>query len=390
MAHARLSPSSAERWMTCPGSVNLCKDMPDSSSAFADEGSAAHALAETLLRGGKPAAELVGLKDPATGIEWTAEMLADVMPYVNNVAALAGYLNGTLLIEQKLPIGQFTGERKDDGTWAKGTADAVILAGDELVIADLKFGRGVVVEAENNKQLMLYALAAHQEFEMVSEFKRVRLIISQPRLHSWSEWSISVEDLLAFGKEVELAALACDKPDAPLRPSEKGCKFCKAKATCPALRSMAESAFDDIVPVTADEDTLAGAMAKVKLVEDWCKAVRAETEKRLLAGVPVAGFKLVQGKMGNRKWANVDDAEALLKAMKLKVDERYEMTLISPTTAEKLVGTVLSPKQWNRVVPLITRTEGSPTVVPESDKRPAIAVADASAFDVALSPADFV
>lgn len=390
MAHARLSPSSAERWMTCPGSVNLCKDLPDTSSGFADEGTAAHALAERLLRGGAPAAELVGQKDPDTGIEWTAEMLADVMPYVNNVAALAGHLNGALLIEQKLPIGQFTGERKEDGTWAKGTADAVILAGDELVICDLKFGRGVVVEAEGNKQLLIYALAACQEFEMVSEFKRVRLIISQPRLHSWSEWALPIEDLLAFGKEVELAALACDMPDAPLRPSEKGCKFCKAKATCPALRSMVDSAFDGIAPATADEDALASAMSRVKLIEDWCKAVRVETEKRLLAGVPVAGFKLVQGKMGNRKWTSAEEAEALFKHMKLKVHEMYDMSVISPTTAEKLVGTAIGPRQWQKVLPLITRTEGSPTVAPDSDKRPAIAVADASAFDVALSPADFV
>lgn len=385
MAHAKLSPSSAERWMTCPGSIRLTKDLPNDSSAYADEGTAAHALAERILCGAEPDS-LMGQIDPETKIEWSADMLVDVRRYTDSILALVKAVGGTLLVEQRLSISEWTGEED-----AHGTSDAVILAGDELIISDLKFGRGVVVEADHNRQLMIYALAAYRQFEMVAEFKRVRLIISQPRLYAWSEWSLSVEELLAFGEAVKRAAEICNKPDAPLQPSEKGCKFCKAKATCPALRAEVDSMFDGVVPATATEDTLASAMSKVKLVEDWCKAVRAETERRLLAGVPVTGYKLVQGKMGNRKWADPAEAEAVLKSLRMKVEEMYDLSLISPTTAEKLVGTAIGPRQWKKVLPLITRTEGQPSVAPESDKRPAITVSvvDETAFD-AMSAADFI
>ena len=153
--HAKLSPSSAERWMTCPGSVALSEGYADSSSAAADEGTAAHELAERILLGAKGDA-LVGLL-AQNGVEWTAEMLQDVLRYTQSVQAL-GAVDGTLLVEQRLPISEWTGE-----AGAHGTADAVILAGTELIVADLKFGRGVVVDADENKQLRIYALAALRE-----------------------------------------------------------------------------------------------------------------------------------------------------------------------------------------------------------------------------------
>ena len=110
--------------------------------------------------------------------------------------------------------------------------------------------------------------------------------------------------------------------------------------------------------------------AAVDIIEDWCKAVRAEVERRLLHGTPVPGFKLVQGRKGSRVWANADEAEALLKALKLKQDEMYERKLISPTTAAKVLKE--APKKWERVEALITQSEGKPSVAPESDKRPAL------------------
>jgi hypothetical protein len=262
---------------------------------------------------------------------------------------------------------------------------------------------------------MIYALAALDVFDLVyGPFTRVRLIISQPRLKALSEWVISVDELLAFGEQVKAAAKACDEPDAPLVPSYKGCKFCRAKATCPALRAEVTEAvfqakaataedFDDFTLDTAQvvpqqqatAEWLSVAMSKVKLIEDWCKAVRAETERRLLAGQPVPGYKLVQGKMGNRKWADAEEAEAALKTFRLKTEEMYDLSLISPTTAEKLVGNkTLGPRQWKKLQPLITRSEGQPSVAPESDKRPALVVAaDTSDFDVVtpeFSPSDFV
>ena len=138
--HATLSPSSADRWMTCPGSVALSEGYADSSSAAADEGTAAHELAERILRGAQGDA-LVGLC-AQNFVEWTSEMLQDVLRYTSSVQALVGAVGGALMVEQRLPISEWTGEAD-----AHGTADAVILAGTELIVADLKFGRGVVVDA---------------------------------------------------------------------------------------------------------------------------------------------------------------------------------------------------------------------------------------------------
>ena len=346
------------------------------------------------------------------GIDFTADMLRDVLKYTTQIQQLVDTTGGTLLVEQKLPIAEWTGEYRADGSPAKGTSDAVILAGDELIIADLKFGMGVEVSAEDNPQLMLYALAALREFDPAGvRFARVRLVISQPRISNYSEWTLSVADLLAFGERVKIAAQACDQPDAPLNPSEKGCKFCRAKAVCPSLRvEVAQTVsgaadiedFDDLTQPVAigpmPDQTLATCMRKIDLIEGWCKSIRAEAESRLLAGKPVPGYKLVQGKQGNRKWANPSDTEAALKAFRLKTDEIYDLSLISPTTAEKLVADKkLGPRQWKKLLPLITRTEGKPTVAPESDKRPAIQLAATdSDFDhladstKELSPQDFV
>jgi len=428
MAHAKLSPSSAERWMICPGSVALCEGIPDRSSAYADEGTAAHEMAEIILTGDLPAElnesmtplthpeaqALVGRK-AENGVEFTQDMLTDVLKYTDFIADLVASTGGELHVEQKLPIEQWT---REEG--ARGTADAVIITADELIVCDLKFGRGVEVSPENNKQLMIYALAALAKFgdefnriqvstnndsAWAQAFDRVRLIIAQPRIGDrngrWEEWTLSVEALQNFGARVSNAAIETTRKDPPLVPSEKGCQFCRAKSICPAL--MAEVAltvqgaitapltpddFDDLEPVklsaATTTDYLSVAMSKVSMIESWCKALRAETETRLLVGGTVAGYKLVQGKMGNRKWSDAAETEALFKSLRLKVEEMYDFSLISPTTADKLaVSGVIGPRQWKKVLPLIIRTEGQPSVAPDSDKRPALNItAVADDFDI--------
>ena len=178
-----------------------------------------------------------------------------------------------------------------------------------------------------------------------------------------------------------------DWQQAYLNPGEKQCKFCKAKADCPALRaeitevvggSAAASIdeFAEFMPETIDMQTgdnyLPIAMSKVELVEQWCKAVRAEVERRLFAGQKVDGYKLVEGKRGSRKWADEKDAEALFKSFRLRQDEMYDFSLISPTKAEKLFKE--NPKRWAKVQDLITQSAGKPSVAPATDKRQEIAV----------------
>ncbi len=176
-----------------------------------------------------------------------------------------------------------------------------------------------------------------------------------------------------------------------LRPAEKACKFCRAKATCPALRAEVASTvalesyaaspdeFADMTPASihdgVDEQWLAVCLSKVDMIEDWCKSIRAETERRLLAGAPVPGYKLVQGKRGARQWTDAKVAEETLKTMRVKLEDMYDFKLISPTTADKLAkaGTI-GPRQWPKLQGLITQSEGKPHVAPVSDSRPALVV----------------
>ena len=376
-AHAQLSPSAASRWMSCPGSVALCKDLPEDRSDYADEGTDAHQLAATCLQTGADAKKYLGLRMEKGHIV-SQEMALAVQDYVDYVRGVVAATNGTLMVEQRLPITAITGEAD-----AHGTSDVVILAGKECIVVDLKYGRGVPVAADNNPQLQIYALAALNEFGLAEDFERVRMVIHQPRLGAVSEWTQTVEEMKEFETEVAEAAAHTLLPNALLNPTEKGCKFCKAKATCPALRAEAMDAFETVDPLSAGEDELADAMGKADMIESWLKAIRAEVETRLLAGVPVPGYKIVQGKKGNRAWTDKAEAEALLKAMRVPHDQMYDYSVISPTSADKLAkANVIGSRQWPKVQALITQSEGKPSVAPESDKRPALVMsAVASDFD---------
>lgn len=385
--HATLSPSSAARWMACPGSIAQSAGTPDTSSEFADEGTDAHELAALVLLGDGRAADHIG-KTMGKGTVVDLEMANAVQSYVGYVRDLVTSTGGELLVEQRLSIEHLTDEPD-----AHGTSDAVVLADDELIVVDLKYGRGVPVDAEGNPQLQIYALAALREFEVLGDFQHVRIVIHQPRLNSVSEWSQPTAALRAFGDQVVAAAAATRAADAPLVPGASQCKFCKAKGACPALARQVQDTigaeFDNLVTFDRahteawvqkreqmSPEALGTALSAVDLVEMWCKAVRGEVETRLLAGRPVPGFKLVQGKKGNRAWSSKEEAEALLKAMRIKHEQMYDYSVISPTTAEKLAkAEVIGPRQWPKVEALITQAEGKPSVAPESDKRPALTIA---------------
>jgi hypothetical protein len=368
--------SSASRWMSCPGSVRMCDGLPDEASAYAEEGTRAHELAAELLIHGYAAWSPDTEKD----------MLAHVEAYTGLVREMAG--SHQILVEQRVDFSEAIGQPD-----AFGTADAIVIAGDQLQIHDLKYGMGVKVDAEENPQLQLYALGALHQYEMLGPFRTVLMVIHQVRLGHVSSWEVTVEQLDAFARRARAAAAEAlsEKPD--LRPSEKACRFCKAKAHCPALAALVEETvgqeFDNLDAEALAEEPdrigvnyLAHCMASVALVEDWCKGIRARVERELLAGTAIDGWKLVQGRKGARKWTSEEEAEATLRKMKLKVEQIYDLKVISPTTAEKLskAGTI-GPRQWPALQALITQSEGGLSVAPASDKRPA-------ASPVA-SPADF-
>uniref|UniRef100_UPI000A685DBF DUF2800 domain-containing protein n=1 Tax=Xylella fastidiosa TaxID=2371 RepID=UPI000A685DBF len=180
-------------------------------------------------------------------------------------------------------------------------------------------------------------------------------------------------------------------------PAEKPCRFCKVKATCPALAThVLNTVADDFVDLTQpvvpqlshaalrtfDNTTLACLFGATELIDSWCKAVRAKAATELLSGQPVPGYKLVQGRQGPRRWADVTAAEAMFKQLRIKSKDMYDVSLISPTRAEKLhQAGVIGDLQWPKLQPLIHRATGAPVVVPTSDKRPPLALQDATEFE---------
>ena len=375
-AHALLSASSAHRWIACPGSIALCKDIPNTSSKFADEGTKAHELASNWLLHGEEYAKI------SSGLI-NDEMVEEIRKYNKLVADFLG--DGTLMVEKRVDYSSFIGVPD-----SFGTADAIIVSpdGEEVCVVDLKYGKGVRVDADENPQLMLYCLGAINELDVIGAVKRVRMVIHQPRLDYISEWDCSIEHLMAFADGAMIAAsmatgVVGDVCGPMLNPGEKQCRFCPAKATCPALQKYVQDnvggGFEDItkeIAVPNDNDKLSVIMKAAPLIEDFLKAVRAKVESELLSGHPVKDFKLVEGRKGARAWVDKEKVEALLKSFRLKMEEMYDFSLISPTMAEKVLKD--QPKRWSKVEELITRKDGSPSVAPATDKRPALNLAEKS------------
>jgi hypothetical protein len=410
-SHSKFSASAASRWLSCPGSMVLYKGAPDSSSVYAAWGTVAHKLADECIR----CSLTLELPDDAQNIEQDGhtitvdqEMVDCVNTYLANLremTATADILTG----EMRVNYAEWLCVERDQ---AWGTADAIAVVGTELQIHDLKTGMGVEVDAEGNEQMLLYAGGALLEYQDLADIQTVRMVVHQPRIEKApSEWALDVDELKAWltgrarsgaasvlnaegwaEKEHKQALTADTWQNMFLNPTEKGCRWCKAKATCPALRQEAVSTmtaggnaatpeeFDDAVnyilePKAQEALWLSRIMDKADMLEGWIKAVRAETERRLLAGENIPAYKLVQGKRGARAWTDEAAAEALLKSFRLKADEMYQFKVITPTAADKLVeaGTI-GPRQAPKLKALIVQRDGKPHVAPLSDKRPALEI----------------
>jgi hypothetical protein len=410
MAHARLSPSSAETWCNCPGSVNLIAkcNVPDTSSVYADEGTAAHELLEQCLLND---ADPENYRDHVFAVNGNGYIVDDDMIDAVGVALKyvrareASAFTSVLIPERKVYPDKLMG--RDD---CHGTGDITIGFDETLEIHDYKHGRGVVVEASGNLQTLLYGIGALADLEpeVRKKIKTLTTGIIQPRashpegpirtctypietVYQWLMWFID-------------RAKATEDPNAPRIPGEKQCRWCRAKAECPELHNKALSVFDAVDTTSLEPAVLRDpellSMEQINLIDQMGDLVKAHIEAvrgyklaQMKAGVDFPGSKLVRGAQGHRKFEDPDKMPAWLS-------RNFGLTKKEVTTPGKVLAPAKivalckkSPKANEKKLALleakITRPEGAICIAPASDPRPAVMNSLEDAFkDVPNQPGE--
>lgn len=378
--HAELSPSSAHRWMACPGSIPMAAGMPDPSSEAADEGTRAHKMAEAMLKG-RP-----DLYVEEYG-EWDTGMETHVKVYVDHVQDLyTQSSSASKWIEREI--------RVSEKIW--GTADSLIWHEDTatLHVVDLKYGSGKVVEVKNNPQLDIYALAALLTTKLKA--RKIVTTIVQPRAFHVDGSVRSVEfdavylmefhaDLMQAGANVQNAIQAHEKGeplDDFLKPSSDACRWCRGAVKCPKARGVVQiSAKQAFAPDTAyDPAELASVLSKLDMIEAYCKNIREFAYREAEAGRPAPGYKLVE-KRATRKWKD-DPALVfdLAEALDVPVADLRESKLKTLGDIEAMAPGKNKKERAAFLEPFTVKESSGYALVPESDDRPAIRMDAKSVF----------
>ena len=360
--HALLSASSSHRWLHCPPSARLCEGYDDKGSNFAAEGTDAHSLCEFKLK----TALGMEAQDPTEDLSWyDAEMEEYASSYATFVMELVEEArkacpDPVVLIEQRLDCSRYVAE-------GFGTGDCVIIADGTLHIVDFKYGRGVLVEAEDNPQMMLYALGALELFDYLYDIDTVSMTIFQPRRGNVSTHTIPKAALYEWADTV----LA---PTAELAWSGEGeyhcgewCQFCKAKADCRerANANMELAKFEFRQPPLLTDEEVEEILGRIDGLIAWATDIRDYALQAAISGKHWSGYKLVEGR-ANRKYT---DERAVVAAVKAAGYDPYEHKVLGVTAMTTLLG----KKQFNDILGgLVIKPQGKPTLVPDSDKRPAM------------------
>ena len=360
--HAILSASSAHRWMKCPPSARLCEKYEDKGSDYARQGTCAHELCQYKLE------ELLGRSpnDPRESLDYYDEEMeicsdgyaAFVMEHVAEAQNVCS--DPIVLVEQRLDFSRFVPE-------GFGTGDCVIVSDGTLRVIDYKHGVGVMVSAEGNEQMRCYALGALELFDGIYDIDTVSMSIYQPRRENISTDVMSRDELYLWAEEVL-------KPTAAIAFEGKGefcagdhCQFCSAKATC---RKRAEynlelARYDFEMPAELENDEIALILTKVDELVSWAGDIKTYALSQALSGVKYEGFKVVEGR-SNRKYT---DEEAVARAVTEAGHDPYEKKLLGITAMTSLLGR----KKFDEILGgLVFKPAGRPTLVQESDKRPAM------------------
>lgn len=422
--HAMLSPSKISRIAICPGSVALSHGAPDSSSVYADEGTAAHELAASALLSKDQVdcdayiGQVIKVRneDGTVRREFTVDddMASYVQQYVDEVRRQAD--GAELLVEQRVDYSDAIGIEDQSGT-----ADAVILdfMADTLGVHDLKYGKGVqvyaaievddmdaapfVVERDYgffapNLQLLCYALGAYLDHEILADWETIKLGIHMPRKDFIDEFEITPAELKEFANILRAICndamagfvdvdtgkydVALLQENGLLTANEDACRWCPARDFCPELRDTVQSeVFDDFEDLTVKdlehvEAHFLPSFTVLELCEIWVKAARSRIETELLAGNEVPTWKLVQGRKGPKKWINdtIEDLKKKLRGMRLKKTDIYEEKLKSPTQLLKVDGVKGNKRREKVLEEFFTQSEGGYSIASESDKREAVVI----------------
>lgn len=360
--HAVISASSAKRWLNCPPSARLCENYDDKSSDYAAEGTDAHALCEYKLK------KLLGIEatDPTENLTWyNEEMNECAEDYASYILELVEKAKQTcsdpvVLIEQRVDFSRWVPE-------GFGTADCIVISDGIMNVVDYKHGKGVEVSAAENPQMMLYALGALEIFDRIYDIDEVRMTIYQPRKSNISVSVIEKDELLEWAQNglIYKAKLAYEgKGDYHCG---EWCRFCKAKAECRerAAANMELARYEFQKSVLLNDDEIADILGRIDELTAWASDIKEYALKQAISGKEWTGWKLVEGR-SNRKYINENAAAKIVEDAGF---DPYEHKVLGITAMQKMLG---KAKFSELLGGFIEKPQGKPTLVPMSDKRPAI------------------
>lgn len=362
-AHALLSASSAHRWLECPPSAVANEAYPNQDTSFTQEGTLAHEVAELVARSRLNRGDNIFSTPWRDGV--TKEMIDCAEEYADYIEEQKKSNDAIVLLEQRVDFSPWV----PDGF---GTCDCIIIQDDTLTIIDYKYGQGVAVSATDNPQMKLYALGAMNDYGIALDVKKVEMHIFQPRLNNISTDNLTVEELMQWAdKTVKPTAEKAAQGKGKYAPGEH-CRFCQHGGKCRALTKMCTEYLDThglrvALPVLAPHE-VADVLRMEPMVTLWLKKVKEQALTTLMNGEELPGYKLVEGKLGNRKWRNDREVFDLLTEAGYDDNEITETKVLSPSQMDKAIG---KKKVAELLEGLIERAPGAPTIAPITDKRPA-------------------
>ena len=358
--HAILSASSSKRWLNCTPSARLEQNFPNESSVYAEEGTAAHALGEYKLRKylhervQRPTSEF-----DSEEMEGNTDIYAEFI--INQIERIKETCPHPLvMVEERLDYSYLV----PDGF---GTGDCVIIADGTLYVLDYKNGKGVFVSCDHNPQMMLYALGALEIFDGIYDIDTVRMTIYQPRKSNISIFEMSKDALLTWADTelTEKARLAYEGQGN--FSCGEWCRFCKAKAECRerAIYNLRLAQYDFLNPALLQDEEIADILGRIDALTSWASDVKEYALQQAISGKEWTGWKLVEGR-SNRKYTSEADVAAAVDSVGL---DPYERKVLGVTAMQKLLGKT----RFEEILsPYIEKPQGKPTLVLDSDKRPAM------------------